>query len=157
MVYYGDEVGRWGAADPTGRKPMLWEDLQPYEKPEENFVMRDLLAYYRQVIALRNAHTALRTGEFRTLLTDDAADVWAFLRKDRDEQLVVVVNGSDEEREVTIPLPVSAPNKWKLIFDASAAFAGKAPADSVIEPQDHKLKIKVPPVAGVVLHAATPK
>ncbi len=157
MVYYGDEVGMWGAADPTGRKPMLWEDLQPYEKPEENFVMRDLLAYYRQVIALRNAHAALRTGEFRTLLADDTADVWAFLRKDRDEQLVVVLNGSDEEHEVTIPLPVSAPNKWRLIFDASAAGAGKTPAESVIEPQDHKLKIKVPPVAGVVLQAATPK
>ena len=51
MVYYGDEVGMWGADDPTCRKPMLWEDLAPYDKPEENFVMKDQLAYYKQIIA----------------------------------------------------------------------------------------------------------
>ena len=67
MIWYGDEAGMWGAADPTGRKPMLWEDLEPYEKPEENFVMKDQLAFYEQIIALRNAHPALQTGTFQTL------------------------------------------------------------------------------------------
>ena len=27
MVYYGDEVGMWGANDPDCRKPMVWDDL----------------------------------------------------------------------------------------------------------------------------------
>src|SRR5262245_56833924 len=76
MIYSGDEVGMWGADDPSCRKPMLWEDLQPYDKPEQNFVMKDHLAFYREVIALRNAHPALRTGYFHTLLADDAKDVW---------------------------------------------------------------------------------
>ena len=147
MVYYGDEVGMWGAADPTGRKPMLWEDLQPYEKPEENFVMKDQLAYYQQIIALRNAHPALQTGVYRTLLTDDENDVWAFLRADHDEQLVVVLNASDAEREVVVPLPLTAPNKWKGVFNATG----------LVEPKEHKLYLRVPAVGGLVLHAATPK
>lgn len=27
-IYYGDEVGMWGADDPDCRKPMLWEDFK---------------------------------------------------------------------------------------------------------------------------------
>ncbi|MDH5433765.1 MAG: glycoside hydrolase family 13 protein, partial [Gammaproteobacteria bacterium] len=27
MIYYGDEVGMWGANDPDTRKPMLWPDI----------------------------------------------------------------------------------------------------------------------------------
>ncbi len=28
MIYYGDEVGMWGATDPCCRKPMIWDDLK---------------------------------------------------------------------------------------------------------------------------------
>ena len=31
MIYYGDEVGMWGANDPCNRKPMFWKELN-YEK-----------------------------------------------------------------------------------------------------------------------------
>ncbi len=147
MIWYGDEAGLWGAADPTGRKPMLWADLEPYEKPEENFVMRDQLAYYRQIVALRQAHSALQTGSIQTLLTDDEADVWAFLRRADDEQLVVVLNVAEREREVAVPLPLNAPAPWTAIFGAEGQFAAS----------DHKLTVRVPPISGVVLHAATPK
>jgi glycosidase len=147
MIWYGDEVGMWGAADPTGRKPMLWEDLQPYEKPEENFVMQDHLAFYKAIIALRNAHPALQTGTFQTLATDDEADAWAFLRKDDNEQLIVVLNASDVERQVIVPLPLSAPNPWRFVFGAQGDLTAT----------EHRLTVRVPPIAGGVLHAATPK
>lgn len=147
MIYYGDEVGMWGADDPTCRKPMLWKDLEPYEKPEENHVMDEHLAYYRQIIALRNAHPALRTGSIQTLLADDQREVWAFLRKDTDEQLVVVLNASNHKHELTIPLPPSAPTAW----------VGQFNLDGAINAADRKLSLPVPAIGGVVLHAATPK
>jgi len=147
MVYYGDEVGMWGADDPTNRKPMLWKDLQPYEKPEENFVMEDHLDWYKRVIALRNAHPALRTGAFRTLLADDQADVWAFLRCNEDEQLIVALNASTEAREVAVPLPLSAPSTWTGVFGTDKQF-GKLKGC---------LMIHVPALGGVVLHTPTPK
>jgi glycosidase len=26
-IYYGEEVGMWGANDPDCRKPMIWDDM----------------------------------------------------------------------------------------------------------------------------------
>lgn len=57
-VYYGDELGLAGDRDPECRRPMPWD-----RATDEN----DLLAYYRQLGALRQAHPVLRTGEFLPL------------------------------------------------------------------------------------------
>lgn len=54
-IYYGDEVGLAGDRDPECRRPMPWD-----RATGEN----DLLAYYRQLGALRQAHPVLRTGTF---------------------------------------------------------------------------------------------
>jgi glycosidase len=105
------------------------------------------LAYYRAIIALRNAHPALQTGTIRTLLTEDQADVWAFLRSDREEQLIVVLNASDAARDCIVPVPLNAPSAWKALLGATGSFTVA----------DHKLPLRVPAVSGVVLHAATPK
>ena len=53
-VYYGDEAGLEGAADPFCRRTFPWghED-------------RDLQAYYKRLIALRHAHPVLRSGYCR--------------------------------------------------------------------------------------------
>lgn len=149
MVYYGDEVGMWGADDPTNRKPMLWEDLEPYEKPEENVVMKDHLDFYRETIALRNAHPALRVGAFRTLLVDDEADVWAFQRRTADERLVVVLNAADQPRTVRIPLPADAPNTWKYVFGGSSG----ARVEQREYSDQRVLIVEAPAIGGVVLQA----
>jgi glycosidase len=134
----------WGADDPTCRKPMLWKDLEPYAEPEENHVMADHLAFYREVIALRNAHPALRVGTFRTVLTDDEADVWAFVRSTDDETLLVALNNSDQRQAVTIPIADgSAADAWRGVF----GFDGR------VRTADGGVTVTVPPVAGVVLKA----
>ena len=65
MVYYGDEVG-CGADDPTRRKPMLWDDLQPYEQPGE---LREMISFYSGDAAKRSLRNA-----FYTPLIDDEKD-----------------------------------------------------------------------------------
>ncbi|MCB9916306.1 MAG: DUF3459 domain-containing protein [Planctomycetes bacterium] len=130
MVYYGDEAGMWGPDDPSCRKPMLWEDLEPYAKPRENHVERDHLAWYRAAGALRRAHPALRTGEFATLAADDAQDLFVFLRRDAHEELVVALNAGDAPARFA--LPEGAP--WTAVFGEGA----------------HNGRAKVPPVNGVV-------
>lgn len=81
LIYYGDEVGMWGADDPTDRKTMVWDDLAQgrqfetqcvtapgfwcRENPEMRFSVeqdKDLLATYQRLIAARAAHPALRRG-----------------------------------------------------------------------------------------------
>ncbi len=143
LIYYGDEVGMWGADDPSNRKPMLWEDLEPYAEPEKNHVMDDHLAYYRQVIGLRNEHPALRRGTFTQLLADDEADVIAFLRTADAEHVLVALNASGQPQTVRIPLPEGAGTHWTGLFGV------KGRQDAV----DGKLELTVPALGGVVLHA----
>jgi glycosidase len=109
MVYYGTEAGMWGADDPDDRKPMVWPDLQfdnerthpipGRTRPDDPVAFdAELVEYYRQVIRIRSEHAALRRGDFRTLLADDEADVYAFQRTAPGDTVVVVLNNSDEER-----------------------------------------------------------
>ncbi len=114
MIWYGTEVGMWGSGDPNNRKPMLWKDLEPYGKPSDNRVMDEQLAYYKQVIALRNAHPALRTGSFQTLLTDDEHDVWMFLREGSGEQVLVALNASGTAASISIPETLGT--GWTQVF-----------------------------------------
>jgi cyclomaltodextrinase / maltogenic alpha-amylase / neopullulanase len=115
MIYYGDEVGMWGPDDPSNRKPMLWQDLMPYAQPEQNFVMTDQLEFYRQAIQLRREHSALRTGSFRTLLTDDDADLWVFERANATEIVRVALNAS----LVSIEFDLADLSKWADPIDPS--------------------------------------
>jgi glycosidase len=102
MIWNGAEAGMWGADDPTNRKPLLWEDLEPYDSPEDR-VDRAMLAWYRKVFPMRAAHAALRTGSFRTLLVDDAQDTWVFERANANERIVVALNAGSRDATVTLP------------------------------------------------------
>ncbi len=103
-IYYGDEAGMFGANDPTDRKPMLWKDLQPYDNPQDA-VMDDVWSHYARVIAIRNTYTALRTGLYQPLFTDDANDIFAFTRTRSNDVVAVVMNNSAEDRTVDVPVP----------------------------------------------------
>ena len=112
VVYYGDEIGMWGSDDPNNRKPMVWEHLGRFDDRQQR-VDKAHLAFYRDAIALRQAHPALRTGSFRTVLVDDDADVWAFVRESADEQCLVVLNASDTKRTVELE---QLGDGWELVF-----------------------------------------
>ncbi len=144
LIYYGDEAGMWGADDPTCRKPMLWKDLQPYESPEENAVLDEQLAFYKQVLALRAAHPALQEGTFNTVLADDAADVWVFVRSAVAEHILVVLNASAAPHDVVIPLGTGLPQQWKVVLGEGGDLAVG----------NGQVTVKVPALGGVVLQGA---
>ncbi len=118
MIYYGDEVGLWGSDDPNNRKPMLWEDLQPYDEYGME-VMPEQLAFYQQVISIRNDHPSLRRGTIETVLTDDAQDVWVFLRDYEGDTVLVALNAGDAPATVTIPDTIKG--RWTRIFTTEQA------------------------------------
>lgn len=62
MLYYGDEVGMTGGNDPDCRRGMLWKD----ELQDKN-----VLAYYKKLLALRKSEPCIVKGQQRFLLTDD--------------------------------------------------------------------------------------
>jgi glycosidase len=90
-IYYGDEIGLTGALpDHWARKSFPWDHSDRWN--------HDLLRFHREVIALRRAHPALRTGAYRRLFADGS--IYAFARSLDDETLVVAINAGDDRRNI---------------------------------------------------------
>lgn len=102
IVYYGDEVGLQGGRDPDNRRAFPWD-------PERQD--RDLLAWYRTLIALRRSNPVLAVGDVRTILAVDTTGVYAYVREltspDNAEPslAVVVLNNSDARASVGLVPP----------------------------------------------------
>lgn len=108
-IYYGDEIGLTGALpDHCVRKTFPWHDPDGWN--------RDLLAYYRAVIALRRARPALRVGAFRRLSA--SRDTYVFERRLDDATVVIAVNVGDRPVQVLIRLEttVEAMSPPDLLF-----------------------------------------
>ncbi len=112
MIYYGDEVGMWGANDPDCRKPMLWADLayedeeinpdQSKRSPDKVEVNRQLLEFYKTMIRIRKENPELSTGEYLTLQADDTANTFAYKRFSDEGSTIVVFNNDYEARKISI-------------------------------------------------------
>jgi pullulanase/glycogen debranching enzyme len=61
-----------------------------------------MLDFFRQAIALRHAHPALRGGRFHQVYAQDRQ--YAFVRRDETETLLVALNGSDNSAQVRVPV-----------------------------------------------------
>jgi cyclomaltodextrinase len=81
-IYYGDEIGMSGAQDPFCRAAFPWHDERQWDL--------ELLAFYRQAIAVRRCHPVLRTGSFQPLYADGG--VYAFARTLPSQCAVVIFN-----------------------------------------------------------------
>ena len=90
MIYYGDEAGMEGAADPFNRRTYPWghEDTQ-------------LLGWFRTLGQLRKNRVSLRRGSFRWLAA--RGPLLAYLREEGREATATLVNASAEPLTVTLP------------------------------------------------------
>lgn len=93
-IFYGDEIGLPGGIDPDARRTMPWNRPDTWDLAT--------LTYHKQLIALRRALPALRTGAMRHLYADDA--VYGFARALADEIVVVAVNNAEQPRQIALPL-----------------------------------------------------
>ena len=104
MLFYGDEVGMWGATDPYCRKPMLWKEfLYDNEKNPSHInqnevysqkVDSDLFEWYKKLIRIRLENKTLVYGKFREIFADNERDVIAYERVIEDQSIIVVINNS---------------------------------------------------------------
>ena len=96
VIYYGDEIGMTGASDPDNRRMMRFDnDLNEYEKQ----MFKDV----SKLIHSRSDHSALKYGDFLTLQADK--NIYAFLRSDMNERILVILNKSDKEQQINLSLP----------------------------------------------------
>ncbi|HEX9692603.1 MAG TPA: glycoside hydrolase family 13 protein [Gemmatimonadales bacterium] len=112
-IWYGDEVGMWGADDPDMRKPMVWGDLayedevtHPFGRARPpNRVAPDtaLRGVYRDLIALRKEQLRLFVdGSLTWLLSDDARGLLAYQRELGAQRAIVAFNTSREPRTLSL-------------------------------------------------------
>lgn len=102
-IYYGTEVGVTQRAGPYGqdsyaREPMRWGAEQD----------ADLLAWYRELIALRRAHVALRRGTLGPLelivVAGQRDQVGGYRRQTAEETIAILLNNAEEAAHVRLPL-----------------------------------------------------
>ncbi len=96
VIYYGSEFGMTGASDPDNRRMMRFgNDLSKDE--------RKMLEDVRRIINVRKNHPALRYGDFLTLEADE--NIFAYIRSDMNERILVVLNKNENEQKVKLQLP----------------------------------------------------
>jgi cyclomaltodextrinase len=127
-IYYGDEIGLDGKHDPDCRKSFPWD---------ENKWDKNLLAYIKELIALRKKHPALRRGDFNRLWSADG--VYAFSRSHAGKTFIVGLNVSESPQQVHVTY--EARKSPKPVF-------GEA---SNISVEDGRLRFTIPARSGVML------
>lgn len=112
FLYYGEEIGMMGVKpDERIRTPMQWTNDpltagftsaaapwqaladrgREYSVAAQTDDPESLLSHYRTLIHLRNGHSALRGGAW-TAVESESRRVYAFVRHDDAESLLVLVN-----------------------------------------------------------------
>jgi cyclomaltodextrinase len=96
-IYYGDEIGMTGRADPDCRRSF---------PPDESDWNLDLLSFMRAAVAARAADPALRGDGHRTLAV--AGSAIGFERSAGAQRSVVAANAGGEAAELILPRPLEA-------------------------------------------------
>ncbi|MCE1190429.1 MAG: hypothetical protein LWX56_14970 [Ignavibacteria bacterium] len=108
MIYYGDEIGMAGKAQPPEnvRLPINWSEVHRQIKDSLS-----ILTFHRKLISLRNTVPALsvpfdRNNNSLEFLSTDAPGVLAYLRRDSSDTYIAIVNNTGRViRDINVELP----------------------------------------------------
>jgi glycosidase len=138
-VWYGDEVGMWGADDPDPRKPMVWDDLAYEDEVADPLGRRrvadpvtpdeGLREVYRRLIALRKAHERLfAEGDVTWLEVDDPNRVLAYGRHWNGERAIVAFNASEDPQALALSVEGG---DWTQVYPADARIPTRIDGDTL--------------------------
>ncbi|WP_090737191.1 alpha-glycosidase [Paenibacillus sp. Mc5Re-14] len=136
-IFYGDEIGLDGDADPGCRQCMEWDtDKQDHE----------LFNFYRELIALRKAHPVLRDqGSITFLEAQPEGASLAYERRSDEEVLLVLLNRSDEDHTFELSIPEQ---EWQLVFGEGRWSVGAKGLHAELLPYGYAV-LKATPVRSV--------
>ena len=145
--------GRDGA-----RTPMQWDDTQnagfskvsPWQKLNPDYQQRNvkaqlanpnsILNYYKKLIALRQNNSSLRRGNL-SLIGEDPK-VLAYLREDKDDPILVLLNMSEEKSLFRAEnFEALSQKSWQVLASTHSVALEKFPS----------LRVNLQPLQGVVL------
>jgi cyclomaltodextrinase / maltogenic alpha-amylase / neopullulanase len=129
-IWYGDEVGMWGADDPDDRKPMVWDDINYEDETRHPFNQtrktdqvksdKELFNFYKALIKIRTSNPALSHGNIEFILVDDENNTLAYSRKYEETEIIVVFNKSTTAKD--IQLKTNFGGFYKNLLDEKQTF-----------------------------------
>jgi glycosidase len=152
LVYYGDEIGMPGGADPDNRRdfPGGWKDdarsafVAAGRSPDEQAVF----AHLRRLLHLRKELRPLRRGSLVTLALGERA--WVYARIADGEPVLVVLNNGEGVAEIDAPAGPPGLSEGALLEDR----LGAAPEVRV---KNGRLRFTLPGWSGAIYtRKATP-
>jgi len=99
LIYYGDEYGMPGAADPDNRRMMKFSGHTGFEQAT--------LDHAKRVFSARRELVALRRGSRSTLWIDD--NLYVYARVAGNDVALVAINREWNPRTVDVPVPGTVP------------------------------------------------
>ncbi|MCA9973209.1 MAG: glycoside hydrolase family 13 protein [Anaerolineales bacterium] len=97
-IYYGDEIGMRGGADPDCRRAFPWHDHSLWDTT--------LLETVRDAIRLRHASPALRRGDFEVLVAEE--QVVMYQRRCAEQTAVIALNAGPQAHTLHCPANCAA-------------------------------------------------
>lgn len=110
-VYYGDEIGLSAGTDPHCREAFPWEWPERWDT--------GLREFYRETMALRQAHPALRVGDFAFLFAYD--QTVAYRRRLGQQEVIVAFNAAKSVKPVSLPAAELAHSAYTPLWPKSDA------------------------------------
>jgi alpha-glucosidase len=137
-IYYADEVGQVGWTDPDSRRTFPWGN--------EDW---GLFQLHKDAISMRKKVHCLKLG---SLVELDAGNGYiAYGRFDDKDSLVVVINNSDKELALSVPVwQMGVTWDDKLTLALAVGFDAGAP--QILEVAHGRMYIKLPPKSGAAYH-----
>lgn len=83
-----------GGPDPDDRRTFDWSRAHAGDAA---------VALTHKLVSIRGRYSALRTGSYITLLTDDTRHIYAFGRFDSAHRIAVVLNNASATQTATVP------------------------------------------------------
>ena len=147
-IYYGEELGMEGGADPDNRRGMRWDLATPHNA---------MLQFYRRLIRIRKASRALQSGDPSILLADDNAQTLAYARTLNDDIAIIAINRNASTRTLKIALPQNAAMRKACAQGLRDALSDKVfPLhDASTLHEDTSLSIELAPHSAAILLPAS--
>ena len=154
-IYYGDEVGMQGYKDPHNRGSFIWGNED-----------KKLLEWYKQIIAVRNANPALRTGSFKILQAEDDIFIYSrvinqgidvFGQPAENGIFIVIFNRSKSEKyELTLEVPEISVGIMEDVLTSCQYSVSFGQVNLIVEPLSVIILQDVTPQyqkkAGILMH-----
>lgn len=114
LIYYGDEIGLPGYADPDNRQLMRFDSSLSAEEA-------DVLAQVQALGQARRDHLALAAGSQQDWWANDA-DIWAYARRYEDDAALVLLNRSQSSRSLSNGLAFAGlpQGRYQDVLDGSS-------------------------------------